>query len=97
VAHITAPKDVQAMKLSANKPSMDYHGLRTSSAWLPDAGVPALDQLRAAAGILNSGKRVAVLLGQGTLAARTEVTALAEWLGAPVAKPNFPTRRKNMT
>jgi pyruvate dehydrogenase (quinone) len=45
VAHITVPKDVQAMKLSADKPSMEYHGLRTSSAWLPDAAVPAPDQL----------------------------------------------------
>ncbi|MGH7211592.1 MAG: thiamine pyrophosphate-binding protein, partial [Acetobacteraceae bacterium] len=29
VAHITVPKDVQAMKLAADKPSMEYHGLRT--------------------------------------------------------------------
>ena len=28
------------MKLSADKPSMEYHGLRTSSSWLPDKGVP---------------------------------------------------------
>ena len=26
VAHITVPKDVQAMKLSADKPSIEYHG-----------------------------------------------------------------------
>lgn len=86
VAHITVPKDVQAMKLSADKPSMEYHGLRTSSAWLRDAAVPSSDQLRAAADVLNSGKRVAVLAGQGALGARAEVTALADRLGAPVAK-----------
>jgi pyruvate dehydrogenase (quinone) len=86
VAHITVPKDVQAMKLSADKPSMEYHGLRTSSAWLPDAAVPASAQLRAAADVLNSGNRVAVLAGQGALGARSEVTALADRLGAPVAK-----------
>jgi pyruvate dehydrogenase (quinone) len=86
VAHITVPKDVQAMKLSADKPSMEYHGLRTSSAWLPDAAVPASEQLRAAADVLNGGKRVAVLAGQGALGARAEVTALADRLGAPVAK-----------
>jgi pyruvate dehydrogenase (quinone) len=86
VAHITVPKDVQAMKLSADKPSMEYHGLRTSSAWQPDAAVPAANQLRAAADILNSGQRVAILAGQGALAARAEVTALADRLGAPVAK-----------
>ena len=86
VAHITVPKDVQAMKLSADKPSMEYHGLRTSSAWLPNAAVPAPDQLGAAADVLNSGKRIAVLAGQGALGARAEVTALADRLGAPVAK-----------
>jgi pyruvate dehydrogenase (quinone) len=86
VAHITVPKDVQAMKLSADKPSMEYHGLRTSSAWLRDAAVPAPDQLRAAADVLNGGQRVAVLVGQGALGARPEVTALAERLATPVAK-----------
>ena len=86
VAHITVPKDVQAMKLSADKPSMEYHGLRTSSSWLPDKGVPAPEQVRAAADVLNAGTRVAVLAGQGALAARAEVTALADRLGAPVAK-----------
>jgi pyruvate dehydrogenase (quinone) len=30
VAHLTIPKDLQAMKLSADKPSMENHGLRTS-------------------------------------------------------------------
>ena len=56
VAHITVPKDVQAMKLSADKPSKEYHGLRTSSAWLRDASVPASEQLRAAADTGWSGR-----------------------------------------
>lgn len=86
VAHITVPKDVQAMKLSADTPSMEYHGLRTSSSWLPDTPVPAPDQLRRTADLLNGGKRVAILAGQGALSARDEVTQLAERLGAPVAK-----------
>ena len=86
VAHITVPKDVQAMKLSADKPSMEYHGLRTSTSWLPEAAAPGLDQLRQAADLLNSGKRVAILAGQGALSARAEVTQIAELLAAPVAK-----------
>jgi pyruvate dehydrogenase (quinone) len=86
VAHITVPKDVQAMKLSADTPSMEYHGLRTSSSWQPDTATPAMDQLRRAADLLNSGKRVAILAGQGALSARDEITQLAEQLGAPVAK-----------
>jgi pyruvate dehydrogenase (quinone) len=96
VAHITVPKDVQAMKLSADKPSMEYHGLRTSSAWLPDAAVPAANQLRAAADILNSGQRVAILAGQGALGARAEVTPLAaasalRWRRRCWARPCWPT------
>jgi pyruvate dehydrogenase (quinone) len=86
VAHISVPKDVQAMKLGAEKPSMEYHGLRTSSSWLPESSIPASDQLSAAASVLNDGKRVAVLVGQGALAAREEVIALSDRLGAPVAK-----------
>jgi Thiamine pyrophosphate enzyme, central domain len=74
------------MKLWADKPSTEYHGLRTSSSWLPDKAVPASEQLHAAADALNAGTRIAVLAGQGALAARAEVTALADRLGAPVAK-----------
>ena len=36
--------------------------------------------------MLNAGRRVAVLAGQGALDARAEVERLAELLGAPVAK-----------
>jgi pyruvate dehydrogenase (quinone) len=53
------------MKLWADKPSMEYHGLRTSSSWLPDKAVPASEQLHAAADALNAGTRIAVLAGQG--------------------------------
>jgi pyruvate dehydrogenase (quinone)/pyruvate decarboxylase len=86
VAHLTIPKDLQPMKLSADKPSMENHGLLTSESWSPVASAPDAQQLQAAANILNSGKRVAILAGQGALAARAEVQKLAEALGAPVAK-----------
>jgi pyruvate dehydrogenase (quinone)/pyruvate decarboxylase len=86
VAHITVPKDVQAMKLSADKPSMEYHGLRTSSSWLPVMPIPPSEQIRRAADVLNAGMRVAILAGQGALAARAEVTQVADMLAAPVAK-----------
>jgi pyruvate dehydrogenase (quinone)/pyruvate decarboxylase len=86
VAHLTIPKDLQAMKLSADKPSMENHGLRTSESWSPVESAPDAQQLQAAANILNSGKRIAILAGQGALAARAEVQKIAETLGAPVAK-----------
>src|SRR3954447_24341940 len=86
VAHVTIAKDVQAMKLSADKPSMENHGLQTSASWLPVMDAPSSEQLRAAAGILNAGKKVAILVGQGALNAREEVTQIADLLAAPVAK-----------
>jgi pyruvate dehydrogenase (quinone)/pyruvate decarboxylase len=79
-------KDVQMMKRSSDKRSMRNPGARSSSSWTPVLSAPALDQLRAAADVLNSGKRVAILAGQGALTARAEVTRLAELLGAPVSK-----------
>jgi pyruvate dehydrogenase (quinone) len=86
VAHLAISKDVQMMKLAADKPSMRNPGTRTSSSWSPALAVAPDDQLRAAADILNSGKRIAILAGQGALHARQEVTELADALGAPVAK-----------
>jgi pyruvate dehydrogenase (quinone) len=86
VAHLAISKDVQMMKLATDKPSMRNPGARTSSSWTPALAVAPDDQLRAAADILNSGKRIAILAGQGALHARQEVTELADALGAPVAK-----------
>jgi pyruvate dehydrogenase (quinone) len=86
VAHLTISKDVQMMKLAADKRSMRNPGVRTSSSWSPPLPTPPEDQLRAAAEILNAGNRVAVLAGQGALSARDEVSMLADQLGAPVAK-----------
>jgi pyruvate dehydrogenase (quinone) len=50
------------------------------------ASAPDAQQLQAAANILNAGKRVAILAGQGALGARAEVLKIAETLGAPAAK-----------
>ena len=47
VAHLTIAKDVQAMKLAADKPSTENHGGRTSSSWLPPRGTPPMEHLRA--------------------------------------------------
>jgi pyruvate dehydrogenase (quinone)/pyruvate decarboxylase len=86
VAHLAIPKDVQNMKLSEDRPSMENHGARTSSAWLPHSESSNQTQLQAAAEVLNAGKRVAILAGQGALGAREELRQIADLLGAPVAK-----------
>ena len=86
VAHLTMSKDTQMMRLAADKRSMGNPGARTSSSWMPVVNQPPADQLRAAADVLNSGRKVAILVGQGALNAREEVTEVADLLGAPVAK-----------
>ena len=48
--------------------------------------VPAEADLRRAADVLNAGKKVAILVGQGALGAADQVAEIAEALGAGVAK-----------
>jgi len=86
VSHMACGKDVQGYKLADDKPSMENHGLRTFSSWQPPAAAPSMDELRVAADALNSGQRVAILVGQGCMSARAEVERLADTLGAPVSK-----------
>ncbi|WP_244818144.1 thiamine pyrophosphate-binding protein [Caballeronia sp. Lep1P3] len=86
VAHLTVSKDVQNAKIADDRPSMENHGVRTSSAWSQPAPVPSAADLAAAADVVNAGKRVAILAGQGALGARPELEQLAQRLNAPVAK-----------
>jgi pyruvate dehydrogenase (quinone)/pyruvate decarboxylase len=86
VAHLTVAKDTQNMQLSADKPSSENHGLHTAVQWQRSDPNPSSADLQRAANILNAGTRIAVLVGQGALGARGEVTDLARRLGAPVAK-----------
>ena len=86
VAHLTIAKDVQNMKLAADTPSLENHGVRTSTSWSPVAAAPRAEELRAAADLLNNGRRVTILAGQGALAARAEVENAADLLAAPVAR-----------
>jgi pyruvate dehydrogenase (quinone) len=74
------------MRLTADKRSRGNRGSRTSSSWMPVVNQPPADQLRVAADVLNRGRKVAILVGQGALNAREEVTEVADLLGAPVAK-----------
>src|SRR2546428_1725862 len=48
--------------------------------------IPHQDDLRRAADVLNAGKRVAMLIGQGAMHAAAEVVEVAELFGAGVAK-----------
>jgi pyruvate dehydrogenase (quinone) len=86
VAHLTVAKDTQSMKLAADKPSTENHGLRTLESLKFSHPAPDRERLQQAAALINEGTKVAILVGQGALGARDQITQLAMKLNAPVAK-----------
>jgi len=85
VTVVILPHDVQQAPAVPAPPR--EHGMQHSSVGvvIPRL-VPATADLRRAADVLNAGKRVAILVGQGALRATDDVIAVAEALGAGVAK-----------
>ena len=86
VAHLTIAKDVQTLRLSEDHPSVQFRRSPLASSWTRPDSAPSTPQLAAAADLLNAGRRVAILAGQGCLSARPELERLADTLAAPVAK-----------
>jgi pyruvate dehydrogenase (quinone)/pyruvate oxidase len=86
VAHITIPIDIQQQSVKAERSQRNapHH---SSSVSAISGNVPPSANLSAAAKILNDGKRIAILAGQGALHATDELIQLAELLGAPIIKP----------
>ncbi len=85
VTVVILPHDVQQAPAVPAPPQ--EHGMQHSSVGvvIPRL-VPSDAELRRAADVLNAGKRVAILVGQGALGATDDVIAVAEALGAGVAK-----------
>ncbi len=81
---VSLPKDLQEMTYEEPKRS---HGSTFTGVGFPaEAKVPEESGLRAAAEVLNAGKKVAMLVGAGALDATDEVIAVADRLGAGCAK-----------
>jgi pyruvate dehydrogenase (quinone) len=81
---IVLPKDVQEQAFEAPKRA---HGFtRSGPGYSRPIVIPAEADLQKAADVLNAGKKVAILIGAGAVHAVDEVIALAERLGAGVAK-----------
>jgi pyruvate dehydrogenase (quinone) len=83
VSHITFPADIQemtfdGMRSKANPP------MHTAAAFQPVKRPARGDALQRAADILNRGKKIVMLVGQGALAAGDEVEQLAAKLESPV-------------
>jgi pyruvate dehydrogenase (quinone) len=86
VAHITTPVDVQDQKVDDDERSKRNRKGHAGSTYARSARVPLDEDLKEAAEILNAGKKIVILAGQGALSAGEELIELAETLGAPIVK-----------
>jgi pyruvate dehydrogenase (quinone)/pyruvate oxidase len=86
VAHVSIPVDVQEQAVSRRVHSSRNIPAHTSDVFAAGARLPAEEDLRLAAAILNSGSKVAILCGQGALRAGELLEETAERLGAPIVK-----------
>jgi pyruvate dehydrogenase (quinone) len=84
VTAIVLPKDVQDAPYEA--PPRKHGFTRSGSGYAAPTIVPKPSELARAAEVLNAGDKVAVLVGAGARGAADEVVAVAETLGAGVAK-----------
>ncbi len=86
VAHITIPVDIQDQPLGKDERSKRNQPNHVSDVQTRRMVLPGLWDLRRAADILNRGKRVCILAGQGAIGAGEELEYVAELLGAPIIK-----------
>ena len=84
VTAVIIPSDVQ--ELDYSPPTHAFKMVPSSLDLTWSLPVPAQQDLGRAAEVLNSGSKVAMLVGQGARAAAAEVLQVAEALGAGVAK-----------
>jgi pyruvate dehydrogenase (quinone) len=84
VSCLIVPNDVQ--ELDAESRAKGHVARHASSDYTTPLVLPADADLRRAAELLNAGRRVAMLVGQGALHATDELIAVADRLGAGAAK-----------
>ncbi len=84
VTCLIVPNDVQ--ELPAEEPPHTHGTIHSGIGDPASPSVPPQENLRRAADVLNEGKKVAILVGAGALRATDEVIAVADVLGAGVAK-----------
>ena len=85
VCTLIVPNDVQEEK-AVPSPPREHGAVFSGIGYAPPRVMPPETELDRAAGILNEGEKVAMLVGQGALGAEDEVVETAEVLGAGVAK-----------
>jgi pyruvate dehydrogenase (quinone) len=85
VTCVIVPNDLAAMK-AVEVPPHEHGTIHSSVGYAPPRIVPHRSELEKAAAVLNQGRKVAMLVGQGALGASDQVVEVAELLGAGVAK-----------
>ena len=86
VAHINFPTDTQCLPVKKGVRSERNIPGHNTDVFARRAGMPADEDIKRAAQVLNEGKRVAILAGRGALKATDELIAVADKLGAPIIK-----------
>ena len=84
VTCLILPNDLQEMK--AVEPPREHAMLHTGIGFTSRHHIPAEADLQATAALLNAGRKVAILAGAGALDATDELIAVADVLGAGIAK-----------
>lgn len=84
VTALILPNDLQEMPYE--EPERAHGTIHSGIGYRAPKVLPHQEDLRAAADILNAGKKVAILVGAGALEATDEVIAVSDRLGAGAAK-----------
>ncbi|NLZ98751.1 MAG: thiamine pyrophosphate-requiring protein, partial [Micrococcus sp.] len=82
-AVVVLPADIQNLEME--EPAVEHFVSRSGVGYVEDRLVPDDSALAKAAEVLNSGEKVAMLVGQGAIGATDEVLEVAERLGAGVS------------
>ena len=84
VTALVFPNDLQEMDYA--EPPRKHGAVFSGVGWSQPKVVPKDEDLKRAAAVLNSGKKVAMLVGAGCIGATDKVIAIADKLGAGCAK-----------
>jgi len=86
VAHVTIPVDIQDQTVKEDMRSKRNKPNHVSDVFARGARKPEPNEIQEAANLLNAGKKVVILAGQGALKAGDQLEKAAETLGAPIIK-----------
>jgi pyruvate dehydrogenase (quinone) len=85
VTCVVLPNDLGEEK-AVESPPREHGTIHSGIGYSRPRIVPVREDLERAAAVLNEGKKVALLVGQGAIGAHEEVQQVADTLGAGIAK-----------